>query len=176
MERSEKGCDVAEVGDLHVNQDLRFEKREWRVQLIGQLVMVAILIAALLGFFGAGPLSLTEVRDETGDLGVIYEHYGRRGSTTNLTIGIAPAAFSNGKAELWVSSDYLGQIQVDAITPMPDQVTAQDDGFVYTFLVDQPEDPVMTTFNFTIDSMGPVTGLIGLPDEEPIELEHFFTP
>lgn len=164
------------MGDLQVEQDLRFEKREWQGQLIGRLVMLAIALGALLGFFGAGPLSLTEEQDVTGDLNVIYEHYGRRGATTNLTVAIHPNAFSDGEAEVWLSSDYLGQMQVDAITPSPDQVTAQEDGFVYTFLVDQPEDPITVTYNFTIDAMGSVAGEIGLPDAAPIELDHFFTP
>lgn len=164
------------VGDLEVEQDLTFEKREWRGQLIGRVVMIAIVIGALVGFFGAGPLSLTEVVDESGAVHVIYEHFGRRGATTNLTVGMGPLAFSEGKAELWISSDYLGKMQVDSVTPAPDQVTADDDGYVYTFLVDQPEDPVTVTFNFTIDSMGPVTGKIGRPDAEPLHLDHFFTP
>lgn len=171
-----EGGALTRTGDLHVDQDLGFEKREWRVQIVGRFLMIAIVAAALLGFFGAGPVSLTEARDATGDLSVVYEHYGRRGSTTNLTVTVEPAAFTNGNAAVWVSSDYLGKMQVDAVTPAPDQVTAQDDGYVYAFPVGQPEDAVVVTFDFTIDSMGPATGRIGLPGAEPLELDHFFTP
>lgn len=164
------------MGDLEVDQDVRFEKLEWRGQILGRVLMVLIVLGALLGFFGAGPLSLEEARDETGNLSVIYEHFGRRGATTNLTVAIDSAAFTSGETEVWLSSDYLGQMQVDAVTPPPDQVTVQDDGYIYTFLVDQPEDALTVTFNFTIDAMGSVTGNIGLPEAEPIRLTHFFTP
>ncbi len=164
------------VGDLEIEQDTTFEKREWQFQRVGRVVMLLIVAGALLGFFGAGPFSLTEVRDQTGNLTVTYEHYGRRGATTDLVVDIAPAAISDGKAEVWLSSKYLGEMQVDAVTPSPDQVTIEDDGYIYTFLVDQPEDTVTATFNFTIAGMGSVTGHVGLPDAEPIVLTHFFTP
>ncbi|HWC14221.1 MAG TPA: hypothetical protein VG929_06470 [Actinomycetota bacterium] len=164
------------VGDLQVEQDTTFEKREWNFQRVGRVLMSLIVVAALLGFFGAGPLSLTEVRDDTGNLSLAYEHFGRRGSTTELVVDVAPAAIANGKAEVWLSSHYLGEMQVESVTPAPDQVTIQDDGYVYTFLVDQPEDAVTATFTFTIDAMGTVTGHAGLAGAEPIELDHFFTP
>lgn len=164
------------VGDLQVEQDVKFEKKEWYAQRIGRGLMALIVIGALLGFFGAGPLSLTELHDDTGNLSVIYEHFGRRGATTNLTFQTAPAAVSNGEAHLWISSEYLERMQVDAITPSPDQVAARDGGYLYTFLVGEPDDGLTVTYNFTIDSMGSVTGHAGLAGEEPVELEHFFTP
>lgn len=164
------------VGDLQVEQDTTFEKREWQVQRVGRVVMLLIVAAALLGFFGAGPLSLTEVRDETGNLMVTYERFGRRGATTDLVVDIAPAAVSGGKAEVWLSSQYLGEMQVDAVTPAPDQVTFEDDGYVYTFLADQPDEAVTATFNFTIEGMGTVSGQVGLAGAEPVTLNHFFTP
>lgn len=167
---------VGRVGDLELEQDLSFEKREWNFQRAGRGLMALIVLAALLGFFGAGPLSLTEATDGTGNLEVIYERFGRRGATTNLTVSIEPPAFSNGEAEVRLGSDYLGQMQLDAVAPDPDKVTAEDDYYIYTFLVDQPNSAMTVTFNFTIDAMGSVTGLVGLPGEEPIELEHFFTP
>lgn len=165
-----------QVGDLQVAQDTTFEKREWMFQRVGRVFMLLIVLGALLGFFGAGPLSLTEVRDQTGNLTLAYERYGRRGATTELVVDVAPAAIANGKAEVWLSSHYLGEMQVESITPTPDQVMIQDDGYVYTFLVDRPEDPVTATFTFTIDAMGPVTGHAGLAGAEPLELDHFFTP
>lgn len=164
------------VGDLEIEQDLRFEKKDWAAQLIGRVVIGLLIVGALLGFFGAGPLSLTEVHDETGNLAVVYEHFGRRGATTDLTATIAPESFSNGQAKLWVSSDYLAKLQLDKVTPTPDQVSALDEGFTYTFLASEPDEELTVTFNFTIASMGPESGEIAVDPQQPIELNHFFTP
>lgn len=167
---------VSRVGDLELEQDLEFEKREWIAQWIGRGFMFLIVLGALLGFFGAGPFSLTEVRAPAGDLSVTYEHFGRRGATTNLIVEVAPEAVSNGEAVVWFSEDYIRKFQVDAVTPAPDQVVSTERGYEYTFLADQPQEALAVTYNFTIEAMGAESGLVGLKGGAPVELTHFFTP
>lgn len=164
------------VGDLEIEQDLSFEKKEWVVQWIGQGVMALIVLAALLGFFGAGPFSLTEVRDPAGDLAVTYEHFGRRGATTNLVVELSPQAVSNGEAVVWFSTEYMEKFQLDQVTPTPDKVAVTDDGYEYTFLVPDEQGSVSITYNFTIEAMGPESGSVSSKDGAPIRLWHFFTP
>lgn len=167
---------VKRLGDLEIEQDVKFEKREWIFQRAGWAVMATIVIAALLGFFGAGPFSLTEVQDDSGNLSVTYEHFGRRGATTDTVVEIAPAAIEGGEANLWVSERYLESVQVDQIIPTPDQVAAVDGGFLYTFLVDKPDEGLEVTFDLTIEAMGLKSGDIGLEGADPVHLVNFFTP
>ncbi len=167
---------VGRVGDLELEQDLSFEKKEWIFQWIGRGFMALVVIAALLGFFGAGPFSLTEVRDPTGDLSVTYEHFGRRGATTNLVVELSPQATSNGEGVVWFSTEYMEKFQRDGITPARDKVTLTDDGYEYTFLVGDEEGTTSITYNFTIEAMGPESGLVSLKDGAPVELWHFFAP
>lgn len=167
---------VKRVGDLDIDQNLAFEKREWVFQKIGRVMMGLLIVAALLGFFGAGPLSLTELTSSEGAFSATYERFGRRGATTNLTLDIAGNVAENGKVDVWISSDYLDHMQLDGITPNPDQVAAADDGEIYTFLVEEPSDPLTVNFNFTIDSMGRQSGRVGLRNGDLVELTHFFTP
>ena len=167
---------VDRVGDLEIEQDLSFEKREWIVQWIGRGLMALIILGALLGFFGAGPFSLSEVRDPSGDLAVTYEHFGRRGATTNLVVELSPQATSGGEAVVLFSTEYMDKFQLDTVTPAPDQVTLTDDGYEYTFLVGDQQGSVSITYNFTIEAMGPESGMVSLEGGAPIELWHFFTP
>lgn len=164
------------VGDLEINQDPSFDAREFMVQRAGRAAMAVVVGAALLGYFGAGPLSLTEIRDSAGAFTVTYERFGRRGATTNLTLEIEGGIAQNGKLEVWVSSDYLGKMKIDGITPNPDQVAAADGGAVYTFLVDEEDDPVTINFNLTIDSMGRESGRIGLHNGDVLDFSQFFVP
>lgn len=164
------------IEDLEIDQDLSFERREYVVQRIGRAAMVLIVVAALLGYAGTGPLSLTQTESSTGSLGVIYERFGRRGHSTDITLHVDGSVAENGEIDVWVSSDYLDRMQLDGITPQPDQAASADEGVVYTFLVDEPGDPLTVNFNLTIDAMGPETGRIGLRNGDIIELSHFFLP
>ncbi len=46
------------IGDLELNENLRFQKRESKAPKAGSILFVLIIIAALAGLFGAGPLSI----------------------------------------------------------------------------------------------------------------------
>jgi len=65
---------------------------------------VALIAAALAGFFGGGPLSLTTVRTDDGLLALSYERFGRRGADSVVTLEIQPAAVQDGEVDVWVSS------------------------------------------------------------------------
>lgn len=164
------------VGDLDIDQDLTFEKRDFTFQKIGRVFMALLILGALLGFFGAGPFSLTQIEDPAGTLSATYERFGRRGATTTLTLKIDGSVADNGKIDVWLSSDYLDRMTVDGITPQPDQVASGDDGEIYTFLVDEPGDPLTVNFNFTIDSMGRTDALVGLKEGNLLSLTHYFVP
>ncbi len=167
---------VQRVGDLDIEQDLDFERRETTAQHAGRALMAVLILAALLGFFGAGPLSLTTIQTPSEEMSVTYERFGRRGATTNLTLQIDSDVAANGKVDVWVASDYLGKMRVNGITPTPDQVASADDGAIYTFLVERPDAPLTVNFNFTIEAMGAESGRVGLWQGEIVDLDHFFTP
>ena len=55
--------DLVRVGDLQIHQDLCQERREWKIQRVGWLLMALMLVAALAGLLGPGPLSSTIAED-----------------------------------------------------------------------------------------------------------------
>lgn len=167
---------VKRIEDLEIDQDLAFERSDHRAQRVGQVFMAIIVAGALLGAFGAGPISLTEVRDSSGRLSVTYERFGRRGATTSVTLEVAGGVAQNGEVDIWVSSDYLDKMRVEGITPAPDQVASADDGAVYSFLVDEPGDPLTVNFDLTIESMGRESGRWGLKNGDIVELTQYFAP
>lgn len=48
---------IRRVGELEIEEDLDFQRRMWRLQQIGWALLVLVVVAALLGLFGKGPLS-----------------------------------------------------------------------------------------------------------------------
>lgn len=62
----------ARKGGLEVSQDLNFQRREWVVQRVGWVVMAVLLVAALLGLFGPGPLSKSIAGSASGPVRAEY--------------------------------------------------------------------------------------------------------
>src|SRR6185503_10274526 len=65
------------IGDLELNQDLDLQRKTWTVQRIGWGGMALIVVAALAGVFGSGPLTRTEVTDNPQTFRLLYDRFGR---------------------------------------------------------------------------------------------------
>jgi hypothetical protein len=48
-------AEVQRHGDLEIQEDLPFQRREWLVERVAWGVMALLIVAALLGLFGTGP-------------------------------------------------------------------------------------------------------------------------
>lgn len=113
------------VGDLELNQDLRFEERSWRVQRIGWSLFGLLLLASLLGLFGGpGPLSSSTLGEGTA-LRLDYERFTRHNDTTTLIFELGPGAVPGDEARIWLNGDYLAAIQIERIEPEPARVVLE---------------------------------------------------
>lgn len=162
--------------DLEISQDLNFQRREWVVQRVGWVVMAALIIAALLGVFGPGPLSNTTAGSESGPLRAEYYRFWRMASPMPLRLRLTPASQGQGEVGLWVSREYLEAMRVESVTPEPARVEAAGDHFIYFFNVAASAATVSVIFNLEADRMGPVSGKFGVDQRAAIQLEHFIYP
>ena len=106
-----------EIHDVSVNEDLDFQRREWTVQRIAWLVEAAVIVAALLGLLGNGPLSKASISDPTGSLFVEYSRFGHWESPLRIEITVQPRA--GHLTRLSINRPYLDQMRVESITPQP---------------------------------------------------------
>lgn len=104
---------MARPDDLEIEQDLAFQRREWRFQRIGFFVLVLFVVGALLGLFGSGPLSRAEAR--TGGLIVKYERLTRVYRDTRLTIEMPPAT----SYELGLDRNSFDRMRIERVHPEP---------------------------------------------------------
>jgi hypothetical protein len=70
-----------------LNDDERYQKRDWNVRRVAIGLFTLVLGAAVLGAFGGGPLSRVEA--EAGEVRVEYERVARRTAETGLSIELA---------------------------------------------------------------------------------------
>jgi len=153
--------------ELEIDQDLAFAQRSWRMQRAGWLGMMAVLVLALAGVFGSGPLSRQEV-SLPGLLQVEYQRFARYEAPQTLTVRLEPAATRAAEVRLWVDRRYLDESRVETITPPPSRVEAATDRLVYVFPMSRPGELATITFDLQSRQIGPISGRVGLEGTEAV--------
>lgn len=169
------------VGDLEIDQDLAFERRQWTVQRNGSVIGTFIVVAALLGVFGSGPLSAATVATvaTAGDEGLLVVHYQRfvrDQGQGELVVEVGASEAREGRVEFWLAAEFLDEIDVQGVSPEPAEVRLAGDRQVFAFLVDDPAQPLEVTFAYVPDGVGRVSGAAGLIDGPQVSFVQFGYP
>ncbi len=165
---------VRRVGDLEVDQDLDFQRRQWRVQRIAWVTMAAIVLVALLGLFGTGPLS--DASAEHGSLRLDYGRFDRKRAPAVLRVDVAAGAAPEGQLRLWLDETYLDGIEIRSIVPEPESAEAGADRTVYVFRVGDASQPATISFEIEHAAFGRKTGRLGLVDGPAVAFSQFVYP
>jgi hypothetical protein len=154
---------------LQIEQDLKFQRREWRVQRIVWVFLAALLVVAIAGLVGPGPLS--SATTGTPRLRVHYLRFARWQAPESLVITAAPDG--SGTLQLALNRSFLDSMAVQQITPDPAGVKATGAAFLYTFDTATPSAPTDITFDLQPTSMGTVHGIItaGAPGDKATSVE-----
>ncbi|GGM71831.1 hypothetical protein GCM10010106_17720 [Thermopolyspora flexuosa] len=162
-----------QLGDLEWReQEPRRRRRAHAAQLVGWALATAILVAALAGLFGPGPLSTATASAPLVAVG--YERFARQLGTTTVVVTVRSAPAEPGVARLWISRDYVEKINVQTVVPQPYSWTAARDGVVLAFPALHGEATVR--LRVRPDRAGLLRGAIGAPGRRPAEFWQFVYP
>lgn len=162
--------------DLEVNEDLEFQRREWRAERIGWALLFLLILVAAVGLFGHGPLSWTSATSRDGTLEVSFERFGRNGGTQSLVVRAGASSAADREWQLDVGDDYVGAVKFTSISPQPDATDRIPGGIRYTFSQAEPAADLEVTFELTPDSLWSVSGELRLAGHEPVTVQQFFFP
>lgn len=104
--------------DLQLDEDMAFQRRQWIVQYVAWWFMATIVLAALLGLFGSGPISNSVASSE--NLRLEYERFARIGDETELRFQLEPTAAS--EAVLLLDQQLIEAVTLESIQPQPDTI------------------------------------------------------
>jgi hypothetical protein len=155
------------VGSLEVGQDPRFQRYQWRAQRWAWGILGLVLIAALLGLTGNGPLSHATAETPDHSIRVNYNRFIRVRAPALTTIILGPEASPDGTVRLWIDRDYIDHLQVKHVTPRPESEEGGADRQVFVFRVTSPGEPAEITFHFEPEGGGYRTcrmGRVGGPE------------
>ena len=167
--------EIDRVGTVDIAEDMAFQRRSWNVQRVGWAVMFVIVVAALAGLFGSGPLSGATAGDAS-TFQVRYARAIRHRDATQFRIDVPTSRTSQNQVEIAIERSFLEGINLESIIPEPESVEAGADAIVYSFDVGGAEQPVTITFNFEPVDIGPTSAIVAVNDERPITLDIFVFP
>ncbi len=158
-------ADVGRTDGLEIGQDLGFQRREWLVQRFGWVAMGLVILAALAGLMGTGPLSQATARSPDGNLRLEYLRFERRHAPTEVRMEIDGSAVREGEVRVWVDEAFLDRIELEQVIPEPEEVLSEPGRMVYVFpAVSDPSQSIEVTFQLEQDVTGVHTDTVGLVD------------
>lgn len=166
--------DVPQVGALQVGQDLRFQQLSWRLHRVGWCLMLLLVVAALVGVFGSGPLSRSTIAE--GRLTIEYSRFARLEAPTEITVRAAPTSGSTNTLRLFVDREYLKSLQIKQITPEPKLVKLAGDHLTFEWEVAEIGEGAEVTFRLEPSRFGRLQASFGLDAEEPLQITQFVYP
>ena len=167
---------VERVGDLEISQDTAFQRREWGVQRVGWVVWLAVIVAALVGLMGEGPLSAATAGVQDDPLRVQYHRFVRHAAPRTLEIELQPGTVQGRQARVWINREYLEGLQIQDITPEPSSVEAASDKVIYVFDLDEKGERTTMLFDLEHESMGRKLARVGLGDRQVVSFTQFVYP
>ncbi len=104
------------IGDLEISEDIEFQKKSWRFERVSQYLVLLLVVLALLGLFGGGPISSTTRTSQNG-LQVECPRFQRNHSSYRLKITPSAASIREGQVSIWVDQSLLHALRIENITP-----------------------------------------------------------
>jgi hypothetical protein len=163
---------MRDAGNLELDQDLVFQRREWAVQRFGWWVLTAFVAAAVLGLFGGGPLSTAQAAAADGSLAVEYERFVRVGASTRIAVRAkAPAPASD--VHLRIRRSYFETLRVDRIVPEPHAVAIGEEDVSLRFRSEGSAGPFTVILDVQPLRVGPHRPAIGLNGHASVTFVQF---
>lgn len=161
---------------LEIEQDLDFQRRDWKRERLGWLAMVALVAATLLGLCGTGPLSSRIAGEEGGALWAEYQLFGRWQAPEELRVHLGPGQTRDGRARVWLSREFVERHDVGHVTPPPEHVEALGDRYVYVFRAPSPDAEIAIAFTIRPEHWGWKEGTVGVDGGPAVAIREIVYP
>lgn len=161
---------------LEIQRDQRYLERIWKANKVAMVIMVLVLIAAMLGAFGSGPLDTAVAGSQGSSLWVEYQHFPHLQGPGQITIHLGAAAIHDRKARFWLNREYLQSVQLQQIVPTPSSVQVESKRLVYVYEVPGKSTRPTITIFFQAQQTGRVMGYVGLVRGRSLRFDQWVYP
>ncbi len=117
---------------LDLPEGLESEAFDLWLHRVGWTLFAVLILAALLGLLGSGPVSSRTER-AGNNLTVGYDRFTRYHSPAELSIRLSRANLRNGSFRVRLGRRFIEAIQIEAVQPQPEWVEIDPHGHVFSF-------------------------------------------
>ena len=150
---------------------------ELRIQRAGWLVFAGLILAALVGFLGQGPLSSTTSGDPQGALWVEYNRFERYQGPADLRIHLKPETIRTGEARIWIDRSIVEHMQIERIEPRPERTELGSNRHTLVFAVPGLTGQTSVIIRYRPDlRFGWIEGQIGAEVGPAVPVRQFIYP
>ena len=161
-------------GDLQLQSDLAHERREWRVQRFGWVLLALFCGSALAGLLGPGPLSKAHAGKIGSELFIEYHRNIRKHAPSSLKIFCRPNS-NREQFSITLDRGFLEKIKIERIQPEPANTVAAGDNYIFRFGSSGNSEQVVT-FHFEADSVGQLETTVKLDETTSEKIQQFAWP
>ncbi|WP_455427151.1 hypothetical protein [Dryocola sp. LX212] len=156
-----------------VEEDMRWQIKEWKIEKWGGVGLMLLVLLALLGVFSDGWLSQTTSRNPAGTLLVEHQRVMRAQSDENFTIRISS---STGQPTiLTLGQDFMDNFVIQTFQPQPLITHANQHEMVLTWPANEGKEQALW-LTAQPQSAGYFTSTFRLKGAEPVTISQWVLP
>ena len=152
--------------ELEIEDDPRFQRREWRLQHLGWWMLSLLIGASVLGVFGSGPLSETRAGEPGTALWLEYDRFVRVGAPNRISVHLGAAPAERPVREVRFDRAYFDSLRINRITPEPQHVEVDGDDARLLFAVEPTSRETIVVFDVEPLVAGRRTGRVSTRQQQ----------
>jgi hypothetical protein len=154
---------------------MRHHRAAWKVERTGWAVMALLLLGALLGVFGDGPLSRASA-GSPASLSAEYDWLQRASAPTAYKFDVHPSLVRDGTLRLRFDQRLIDAILIDSIVPEPEATRAGPGYTEFEFDIAPEGKSARVTFHYRPDTFGHRTGRITVAGAPHVTIDQYIYP
>ena len=161
---------------LGLDRVMPHHRAAWRVERIAWALSAIVLIAALLGLFGYGPVSRTTVGNVDA-LQIEYDRFQRSSAPADYQVTANASLARNGALRIRFDQSLIDRVEFDDIVPEPERVVAGNGYIEFIFnIAPGDETRARIAFRFRPTTFGRRSGQVTTNGAPPVLLDQYIFP
>jgi|SRR6185436_9752935 len=160
--------------DIQLSDDFPFTRKSWIVERAGWGLLIAILVAALLG--GLGPGLFSRRSTASGSLAVEYDRFGHFKTEETITLRLTSRPEDPARVSFWIDESFLDGIRIEEIRPLPLEVRPEEGRTTYLFAAPPRHASVTIRLDVLHETLGRLAGRFGQGKDSIVDVRQFIYP
>lgn len=156
-----------------VEENIAMQQRVWRFERVGWYVLSLVMLLALAGLFGRGPLSQGQASSADGRVQVQYARLSRSGVTEHLKITVRGP--HNGQVQVLLDGELFREASLETLQPQP--LRSRSEGQGLALQLETGTDGTATLYlTLRADTPGSLEGRVSLGPDSVVHFSSFIYP